>query len=257
MRKTWAVINIVALLVMLALNLSANIIPLNNISTAAVSDKYSNLFTPAGITFAIWGLIYVALMAFTVYLTWTVFSKKAKNQKVIDAVGPWFALSSILNALWIVAWHYDKITLTVVLMAGLLISLICLYVNLRATVKKPKRNEYWLVLAPISLYLGWISVATIANVSALLTKISWSAWGIGASYWTVLMIVVGLVLALLMIAIYRDYVYAGVIVWAYIGIIINRVAHPLASTAGIAATAGLCIVALLIISWAASRKQIT
>ncbi len=257
MRKTIAVLNIVALIVMLGFNFAADLLPINSISTAAISDKYANLFTPAGITFAIWGLIYVALIAFALYIAKLAFGKKSPDQKLVDAVGPWFILSSVLNALWIVAWHYDQISLSVLLIIGMLISLIALYVNMHSVVTKPKRSLFWLVFVPISIYLGWISVATIANVAVLLTKLSWSAWGIGPGYWVVLMLVAGLILALLMLARYADYAYGFVIIWAYLGIIINRSSNHNAADAGIIAVASLSIIAILLVSWARYRKQIS
>jgi hypothetical protein len=131
-------------------------------------------------------------------------------------------------------------------MAGLLISLIAMYVNLRAGKPNYSRATNWLVLLPISVYLGWISVATIANVAAWLTEIHWSGWGVPSHLWTLLMLVVGLALAITMIWRYADYAYALVIIWAYVGIFVARIQDPSTAAYSIIVTSTMAVAAILV-----------
>lgn len=248
MKNRWlATLNTLGLILALTLNGMAVYLPLNGISTAAVSDKFNNLFVPANFTFAIWGLIYLLLILFAAYQLKLAFGKKSRDAEVIDKIGPWFIISSICNAVWIVAWHNLRPGLALVLMAGLLISLIAMYVNLRVGKPNYSKATNWLVLLPISVYLGWISVATIANVAAWLTEIHWTALNLSPQFWAIAVIVVGLILAVSMVMRNADYAYSLVIAWAYVGIIAKRIGDSSTPDAGIITTATLSIAVILIV----------
>lgn len=219
-----AVANIVAYLAMVVVNGLANALPLNGRQTGEISDAYPNLFVPAGLTFAIWGLIYLLLLGFVVAgLVAALREGEAAGE--VARIGPLFLVSSGANLAWIFAWHWERIPLTLVLMLVILGSLIwtCLRLDIgRRSVGPATRLTMHL---PFSVYLGWITVATIANVTALLVSIGWGGLGIGPVTWTVSMIVVASAITLAVIVTRRDLAYTLVIAWAFLGIYLERTAE--------------------------------
>lgn len=200
---------------MITVNGMANALPLNGITTGDVSFKYPNLFQPSGVTFSIWGLIYVALLIylFIQFLNLNNINSQVRIDLLIK-INFLFALSSILNALWLFAWHYDQMLLSTIVMMLLLATLIII-------VKWIPMDQIDL-RAVFSLYLGWITVATIANITILLVKIGLPIDLKVEVILTVFVLMVGLTLALLWILLEKDYVYGFVIIWAYIGIAIRH-----------------------------------
>lgn len=196
------------------LNVLVNLIPLNAITTAEVSDKYFTYFTPAGLTFAIWGVIYLGLLAYAVY--------HLRNPKEVDSwLGKafwWYLLASAANILWLVSWHYEQLGLSVLCIAVLLVSLIMIYLKLEVSVYKASAKTRWMVHIPISIYLGWVSVATIAAISAALTQVSWTGLGVGPEVWSAIMLGVATALGVKVMLLRRDYAFVLVLVWAVIGI---------------------------------------
>lgn len=205
---------------MVTVNALANILPVNGQNTGQVSDNYPTLFAPAGLTFSIWGVIYLLLFIFVIYQIQRIISNKTEGRLTSFVIFV-FALSCIFNAAWIFAWHYENLLLSVVLMILLLSSLLLMYVRIDHLAGH-SFSENIAIRWPVSIYLGWISVATIANVSALLVSKGWSTPTVSESIWTVIMIIVGTLLALLMLFLKKNYAFALVVVWAYFGIILKR-----------------------------------
>lgn len=209
---------ILAYIAMIAVNALANILPINDVTTGEVSDSYPNLFAPAGFTFSIWGVIYFLLAGYVVYQTTA--SRETRNSRkmeLIDRVGFIFILSSLANLSWILAWHYDYIGTSTILIFGLLICLILV----NQLTKNPTILSKWgkfFIRLPFSIYFGWITVASIANVAALLVDINWSGWGIAEQTWTILILLVGLLIALATMIKNRDIAYGLTVIWAYFGI---------------------------------------
>jgi hypothetical protein len=218
-RLLWAVLNLLGLIWALTWNGLANALPLNGLGTGEISDLNPSLFVPAGVTFSIWGLIYLALMGFVG--AGFVFARRDDGGP-LPAIGPWFLVNTLANGAWIVAWHWQQLLLSVVLMLVILGSLIAMYVRLGIGRGLPSDFEVWTVHRPISLYLGWISVATIANVTALVVDLGVPAWGTGSAVLASGMVAVAVVLALRMLWAHRDVVFASVIVWALLGIALAR-----------------------------------
>lgn len=221
-------INPLLFLIMIGVNALANILPINGISTGEVSDKYATLFAPAGFTFAIWGVIYILLLFFVLYGIFAVFSKKENNALDLSAYIA-FALSCLLNTLWIWAWHYEKLAFTVIIMLLLLLVLIFLFL------KTERLQGYFLIYKiavriPISVYLAWISVALIANISAYIVAVTSVGAVLPERFWAVVVIVVSAVLGLLMIWRKNNIVYSLVLIWAYWGIISKRQAQEIVYT---------------------------
>ncbi len=205
---------VLATVVTLVVNTLANALPLNGLNTGAVSDSFDVYFVPAGYVFSIWGLIYVLLIAYTVYQA----LKSQRENESLRKIGWWYVLGSLANSIWIFMWHYQVFSLTIVFMLILLVSLIVVYLRLgigRAAVTPAMR---FLVHLPFSVYLGWITVATIANATDVISLTSWDGFGIAPTVWAVIMLVVAVAVALLMAVTRRDAAYLLVLVWAFFGI---------------------------------------
>jgi len=202
-------INLVFFAGVFTMNYLANALPLNGKTTGQISDNLSNLFAPAGLTFAIWGVIYLLLAIFCVLQ----FTPYARNTAI--NMGWVFALSCIFNAAWLVAWHYERLPLSVLIMLGLLMCLV--FINIQV-----KDQPNGLVKAAFGVYLGWICIATIANVTAMLVSLDWNGFGISPVVWTIVMIAAGtLIVSLTLLKLNNPYIGIAV-VWAFIGIVIKR-----------------------------------
>lgn len=211
----------VTFLAMIVTNALANILPINGRGTGVVSDAYANLFAPAGLTFAIWGLIYLLLAGYTVYLAG--FLQKSKvpaKTGLLEKTGLLFALSSIANTAWIFAWHYDQIGLSMLLMLVILLCLIL--INLATRKETLTIRERIFIGIPFSVYFGWITVATIANATTLLVSLGWEGLGIPEAIWTILIVVVGMLIGVVTMLRNRDIAYGLVLVWAYLGILVKH-----------------------------------
>jgi hypothetical protein len=219
----------------------ANALPINNKTTGELSDLYPNLFVPAGLTFSIWGLIYILLAIFVVY-TLVRAIKGSAGEPFIEKIGILFFLSCVANIGWIMAWHYEMVLLSLVIMLLLLGCLLAIYIRLGIGAKGPRKQQYAVHL-PFSVYLGWLTIATIANATALLVELNWNAWGLSEQFWTVAVIAVGVVIGLIILIRKRDIFYCLVVDWALLGILLKRLADSMpVQSVIIAAIAGLVII---------------
>lgn len=209
--------NLLLFLGVIAVNTLSVTLPLGGNSTAEISDRYHTYLTPAGYAFSIWSVIYLLLAGFIIYQ----FRSDSGGRDSVKRIGIWFMLSCVFNMSWLILWHYLHIELSLVAMVLLLLSLIIIYRRTRF-IPNPTAGEKWLVKLPFSLYLGWISVATIVNVSVVLVKNDWGGFGLSGPFWAVIMLCVGTVLAVLVSFPYRDSIYPLVFVWAYIAIAIEH-----------------------------------
>jgi benzodiazapine receptor len=224
--------NILAYLVVVIVNSIAGAIGINGLQTGAISDKYATLIAPAGYVFSIWGIIYLLLLGFVAYQ----FSAKRKDSPFQEKIGYLFIASCIINICWLLLWHYQMIAASVILMLGLLLTLITIYTRLGIGVQKVQRNEMLLVHLPFSVYLGWITVATIANIAAALVSLGQTDLILGAVNWTILVIVVAVLITGMVLWKRRDLGYAAVLIWALVGIYVKQSAlAPVAYTAIIGA----------------------
>jgi len=205
---------ILTTLVTLTVNGLANSLPINGITTGEISDMFNTYFVPAGYVFSIWGLIYIGLITFTVYQA---LPAQRANPRLAK-VGWWVVLANLANAAWIFAWHYQIFALTLVLMVTLLISLLMIYQGLEIGQTKVSTAERWLVRLPFSIYLGWISVATIANTSDVLDFFKWGQFGISDEVWMLVILAVVAVLGWAMSIRRADVAYLAVLLWALAGI---------------------------------------
>lgn len=233
--------NVIATLVTLAVNGLANGLPLNGLTTGDISDNFDVFFVPAGYVFSIWGVIYLALLAFTVYQA----LPSQRDNPRLRRVGYLYALSGAANSTWIFLWHYQRFPLTLLAMLILLGSLIAIYLRLGIGRTEVSTAERWAVRVPFSIYLGWISVATVANATSLLDFLNWGGWGIAPDIWALIMLIVAAGIAGLVIFTRRDVAYGLVFVWAYAGIAVEHAATPIVSVpAGV--LAGAIALAILV-----------
>ncbi|HLE03174.1 MAG TPA: tryptophan-rich sensory protein [Anaerolineales bacterium] len=237
-RQTATAIAVVATLVVNGL---ANALPLNNQTTGAISDRFEVHFMPAGYVFSIWGLIYIGLILFGVFQA---LPAQRENPRLIRT-GYLFALSCAANIVWLFLWHYEQFPLTIVAMSALLLSLIAIYLRLGIGHVASRPAEKWFVEVPFSIYLGWITVATIANATDVLDYLEWNGWGIGAEAWTVIMLLAATAVAAAVAITRRDVAYGLVIVWAFAGIALKQAQTPVVAAAAWSA-AGLVVVVLVI-----------
>lgn len=202
-------INLAFFFIMIIMNYLANALPINGKTTGELSDSYPNLFVPAGITFSIWGVIYLLLAIFCVLQFF-------KSQSLVVNEITWlFAFSSLLNGLWIVAWHYQKLWLSLLIMIGLLVTLIL--INTRI-----KELPLSISKAAFGIYLGWICIATIANVTALLVHIDWGGFGISEQSWSIALIVTGLLITSFSMLQLKNPFIGLAVAWAFLGIAFKR-----------------------------------
>ncbi|MFH1031804.1 MAG: tryptophan-rich sensory protein [Chloroflexota bacterium] len=257
-KRIWlalAVLNVVGFLGTVVINGLANALPINNRTTGSLSDQYPNLFVPAALTFSIWGVIYILLAIFVVYSVVSAL-KNETEQSFLDKVGVWFFVTCIANIGWIFAWHYEIIPVSMVLMLVLLGCLIPIYLRLSVGKSDSGAKEKYLVHLPFSVYLGWITIATIANATALLVDVNWNRFGLGEQFWTAAVIIAGLLITLAILFQRKDIFYALVVDWAFLGILIKRLAmNSLPDQSVVIFTIiGLVIITLGIIIQIAKRR---
>jgi hypothetical protein len=241
---------IIAAFTTVIFNIVANALPLNGLNTGDISDRFKIFFVPAGYVFSIWGLIYLGLIAYAIY---QVLPAQRENPR-LRSIGYIFILSCAANIAWLYMWHYEIFNYTLVAMLVLLISLIAIYLRLDIGRGEVSNGEKWAVHIPFSIYLGWITVATIANATQLLYYLDWNGWGISPEIWTAIMLAAGVVISALMSFTRADVAYSLVLVWAYIGIAVMHGETTLVATSAMIA-AGLILVILIVVLVRKYRAQ--
>lgn len=231
-------------------NALVNILPLNGVTTGEVSNAYPNLFTPANYVFSIWGVIYTLLIVFTIFQA----RSSERNEDYLKQIGFLYLLGAIINIVWLTIFHYsypppnDLILLTTVPIFGLFLVLLLIYLRLGVGVNQVSRRVKLAVHLPLSVYLGWLSVATIANTASVLNYIGRSP-GIPQAIqesWTAAVIVVALIINLLILVRRRDFAFNLVFVWATVGIATKQSAIPIIYLVALG-TAAIVIVALVLL----------
>ena len=217
-------INVVSFIIMVIVNgLAGSTTLIGGKNTAEVSDAYPTLVTPAGYVFAIWGIIYILLGIFAYYQTTS--GQKVKEYR--NRIGWLFALSCAANVTWLFLWQFEYLTVSVAVMFVLLASLILIYLRLDIGKSAATIREKIAFHLPFSVYLGWITIATIANISVALVSARWDGFGVNPQTWASVVVIVALIITLLVLASRRDVAYSLVIIWALIGISVNQSANQL------------------------------
>ncbi|MBK8054750.1 MAG: tryptophan-rich sensory protein [Saprospiraceae bacterium] len=223
--RLYIIFNILGVVLAITFNFLAVSLPINNKTTGELSDAFPNYFVPAGFTFSIWGIIYVLMIGFALFQLWKFQKKSAETTEIVNAISHWFFASCVANATWIIFWHYEKVALSLATMFFLLYSLIRLYQAVSSFRPMNFSNAVGIHLF-ISVYLGWISVATIANVTTMIISTGWQSNASVQGTWTIVMIIIAAILGIIMIFRKQDIPYALVIVWALWGIYSKRISFP-------------------------------
>ena len=213
---------VITVLVTLVINGLANALPLNGQNTGQISDRFNVYFVPAGYVFSIWGLIYIGLITYAIYQA---LPSQRENPR-LRATSWWIALGGLANSAWIFLWHYNQFPLTLVAMLVLLATLIVTYLRLGVGRTRITSGEKWAVHLPFSIYLGWITVATVANISDVLDFLKWDRFGVAPEIWMSIVLTAVLAIAVLMNFTRRDVAYAAVLLWALAGISVKQASVP-------------------------------
>lgn len=241
-------LNLAGFLGMVVVNYLANALPINNLNTGQLSDKYPNLFVPAGFTFSIWGVIYLLLAVFIFFSL-----KQAITGREVfpafKAIGLLFFLTCLANAGWIFAWHYEQLLLSLLVMLTLLVLLIIIYQRLSRRPYEEKQHDRFPARLPFSIYLAWISVATVANTTAVLVGFKWDRFGLSQQFWTILVLALITVLTLVFMLKKKDLLFGLTAIWALSGILYKRVQDTSAADRAVetAIVAALFIILLALI----------
>ena len=238
MKNKFVLINILTFIITLVVNFLATSLPLNDLTTKEISDSFNIYFVPAGYVFSIWGLIYLGLIAFIIFQS---LPKNRENEHV-SKIGIWFAVSNLANALWLVSFHYQQFALAMGFMLVLLVSLIAIFLRLDIGRTKVSASENWFVNVPFSLYIGWITVATIANATQLLYFLKWDGFGISPEIWLVIMLAAAVSISALMSLTRRNIPFALVLVWAFTGIAAKFPTMPLVNITSWAAAGAVILI---------------
>lgn len=237
-------VTVVVFLITVAINAAANALPINGQLTAEISDRFRVFVIPAGYVFAIWGLIYLLLGAFTV--------DQARPSRAADPtlrrLGWLPALTGVLNSVWVLLFQYEVFVLTVPVMVALLVTLIRINAITFADRARLRGVLAWTVRIPFSVYLGWITVATIANIAQTLSALGFDGFGVQPELIASAVLLVGIAIAATFVWRFADVAYGLVIVWAYVGIVVKEsetMLVPLVAGAGGVLIGGLVLATIL------------
>ncbi|MEN9883106.1 MAG: hypothetical protein RLZZ420_323 [Bacteroidota bacterium] len=246
-KKVTPFLNLLLFAGVVTVNALANILPINGYNTGQVSAFYPNFFVPAGFTFSIWGVIYLILTGFVVISFFAAFGKFDEAAgKAVQQASPWFWLTCVINASWVLVWHHLYLATSWLLMLAFLAVLIRMFLLLKPLKNKiPVFHRIWVYHAFV-VYLAWISVATIANTTALLVGFGWQGGFLSPQVWSVIMICIAIFLGIAMVGKRKEPAYGFVLSWAFYGIYSAQVSQ--ARIVGITAAIGVCVLLALTIT---------
>jgi len=219
--RKFQIINIIAIITTIAMNALANILPFNGVNTGQVADVFFSYFTPAGYVFSIWSVIYTLQIIFIIYQA----RPSQVHEEYLGKIGYLYLISAFFNITWLISFHYAVdnnllLLLTEPLMLGILVTLLYTYVRLEIGMTEVPLRQKLAVHLPVSVYVGWISVATIANTASVLNEFFTIPLDI-QYLWTALVLIVALLLAIIMLVMRKDIAYSLVVVWAAVGIYVK------------------------------------
>lgn len=244
--KKLAIFNAIAFFIHLSLSVLTQFKLVNQKDVGEISNQYESLFTPAGQTFIIWSIIYVALIAFNIYHLIKAFKEDESHpaNTDINKLSYLFIINNIATAAWLIVWVNNYITLSVILIIIQLITLIIMHLRLKIHDASRSFTSKLFTQFPLSIYLGWIAIATIANISTWLTAIEWNGWGVSAINWTITMIAIAVLLTISVINRRKNVFFGLVVIWALYGIITKQTIAQDHEPIIMVAWAGTAIIAL-------------
>jgi hypothetical protein len=211
--------NAVSYVFMVVMNGLATTLPLNGRTTAEISDSFANTFAPAGYVFSIWGIIYTALLAFLGYQ----FTVRGRTSVAVERVGWLFVVNAVANGIWIVFWHYGMFPATMAMTGVLLATLCAIAIRIGIPARAATRADRWFVHLPFAIYLGWVSVATIANAAVMFLDMGWNGEPLTPEAWTLALISVATGIGAVMVVRRGEVAFAAVLIWAFVGIAVKQV----------------------------------
>ena len=238
--------SIAAFILVIVVNVLSNALPINGQSMPEISAKYPSLFTPAGFTFAIWSVIYLGLLAYVIYQA----LPSQRTNPGLAAISKLFVANCVLNAAWIYLWHYDLLVLSVLCMFAILVTLVLIYRKL-AAIEEASLAQRIVVHVPFALYTAWITVASIANISAWQINSGWDDVGLSAVDWTILKLAVAGTIGTIMVVKRGDIAFVLVVAWAAWGIASKQVD----TQAVVGAATVLVGLGLLLAAYEAARRM--
>ena len=241
-----SILNTLFFVAVIVVNALANALPINGMNTGEISDLYPSLFTPSGITFSIWSVIYLSLFAFVIY-QW-----KINGRDYFTSLSKWFMASCVLNITWILVWHHLLPAVSVLVMLLFLVVLIKIFVLVH-TIELQSRKEYFLIRLPFTLYLSWICVATIANIAAWLAGLNMIDSISTQTILTIVMMLTASMLAIVIVFRFKDYAFPMVTIWALSGIALKGL--EIITPAAIAIA--LALTGVLLFSFVRSGRRTT
>lgn len=243
-------LNLGTTIITLIINVLSNALPFNGQTAAEITDRYEAYFVPAGYVFSIWGVIYLGLIVFSLYQLLS----PQQSAPAVRRIGWLYALSGLANCAWLFFWHYNLLGLSLIAMLVLLASLIAIYARLGVNVRPASPPEKFYIHLVFSIYLGWISVATIANTTIVLSAAGWSGWGLPMAGWAVVMLIVAVAIAAVISLTRRDVAYLLVLIWAFVGIAVKQARVPLVAGSAWAAAVVTALLIMLAIALQRSYK---
>lgn len=242
---TLRLINTLAFIATVAVNALANLLPIGYGNTGEISARYRDLFTPAPLTFGIWGVIYLMMLGFILY-QWGLFGQRITAENDVDTVGLAFAFSCAMNIGWIFAWHYDIQWLALLAIIGLLVTL---WITIARLSNNERRGLARFVTdTGFDLYFGWICAAVLANVCVFLVSIGISASGTAQELRTIGMLALGTLIGAGLSASEGRRAATGSVMWAFTGILIRHIGREgfAAGYPAVIVTAALGLAVMLI-----------
>lgn len=252
MKKKLALFNLASVVLVIAVNYISQAIRINETTIGEVSNKYFNLFTPASYAFAIWGLIFLALIAYGIYQIRVAFSKDKPSDFIIKT-GYWFIITNLLNCAWVFAFAYDYTGISVIIMVGILFSLLQIIRNTNMDRGSVSRSTIIFGWLPIGIYSGWIAVATIANVAAYLSKLNWDGAFFSEQQWTVIMMAIATLINIFMVwkRNMREFAFVGI--WALFAIYVRH-NGSIDALANMALTCSIILSVVIVFHFIQNRK---
>lgn len=247
-------ITLIIFILMILVNVLANTLPINNVTTAEVANLYPILFSPANYTFVIWIPIYILLGLFTLYQLKINRSTALYTEQFIE-LRYYFCISSLANIVWIFAWHYLMIDVSCLVMLMILYCLVS-SVSLIGKIQLSKTDKTFIKI-PFEFYYGWILIATLSNILVFLESINWNGFGVSMEYWTIVFLILGILFASFAMVRFKSPYIGLAPIWAYIGILINHISptgfdkeYPSIIIATV-----LCILALVIMEFLVVKRN--
>lgn len=247
--KALAILNTVFFLLHLVPSQLTQLELFNGQTIGEVSAKYPALFTPAGITFSIWGIIYLGLTAFCIYHLVKAYKEPARHEanEDLQRLGFLFMLNNLATGAWTIAWVSEQLVLSVVLMLIQLITLLLIHLRLDIFDRSRSTTSLWFTQVPLSLYYGWIIIATVANISAALVGLGWDGFGLSEGLWTMIMIVEATLIVVFVVFSRSNPVVGLVGIWALYGIILKHRELGIAESPQIITTAWICLAVVALV----------